>query len=151
MYGFQGVLLNQGVTEGCKGRFFGCVCSSVPLSGIEARSRSCPASMIPKGSFCGKKMEEFCSERLLRSFKQIFLQCFQLLALGWFCTVTQWVTWKMADYCHDLRQIKNHNAFKMCFKYLRAFVSWDPQSFLKSHWSQPSRDHPSAGGHCGYF
>lgn len=52
-----------------------------------------------------KKLEGFCSERLLRSFTQILLP-----TLGWFA-LTQWVKWKMADYSHHLRQRKNHNAF----------------------------------------
>lgn len=39
---------------------------------------------LPRGCFCGKNIEEFCSESFLRSFKQILLQCFQLLTLGRF-------------------------------------------------------------------
>lgn len=42
------------------------------------------SSAFPEAASVVKKGNEFCSERLLMSFKQILLQCFQLLALGRF-------------------------------------------------------------------
>lgn len=107
---------------------------------------------LPRGCFCGKKRELILQWKAPGVLQANIASVLPAPGSGQVCSVTRWVRWKMADYSRYLRQRKKNP--QCLLKYplnISVLLSWEPKAFLKSHRTQPGREHPSAHGHCGCF